>query len=87
MCNDVVVGVGRGTKKLSEFLDCTKVPDNERVFANTEHSIWNRNTARLAFSDVKPIPMIVRVLVFVPHHGSILPENKSNRLLLSSPEK
>jgi tRNA pseudouridine55 synthase len=67
----LVVGVGKGTKKLSDFLDCTKVPVLKTYFWAPWYLLLNRNTIPLVCSAAKQTHMIVKAPGSVLHPGSI----------------
>lgn len=64
-----VVGVGKGTKKLSQFLECTKV--SPRVLSLLAFD-YCRNTKRPACWDVKLIHTMEQAQSFAEHRGNTL---------------
>jgi hypothetical protein len=77
-----VVGVGRGTKRLTEFLDCTKV-STKRHTSKLTFNLTDRNIIPLVCWAARRTHMTMRVLESALRRGDMLHANRLNLSCLS----
>jgi len=64
-----VVGVGKGTKRLNDFLDCTKVRVGDVHVLGGPEPMLSRSTARHVCWDVRRTHTIARARAYVQRRG------------------
>ncbi len=80
----VVVGVGKGTKRLNDFLDCTKVRVGYGYLRGRAEPTLSRSTARHVYWAVRQTRTIARAHAYAQRRGDTLRAIKLRTRLCSS---
>lgn len=80
----VVVGVGKGTKRLNDFLDCTKVRVGYGYLLRRAEPTLSRNTARHVYWAVRRTRTIAKARAYVRRRGDTSHATKSKTRSRSS---